>query len=59
MGTAREHFGYDPEKAGKQTARDMKNGKISKEELKKRYEDAKFRGQGEEFKKGYAGGASE
>ncbi|NLV26595.1 MAG: hypothetical protein GXY48_05450 [Methanomicrobiales archaeon] len=53
MGSAREHFGHDPRAAGRQAAKDMKEGRIDKNELKARYEDAKFIGCGEDFKEGY------
>ncbi|MCP4363725.1 MAG: hypothetical protein GY800_00250 [Planctomycetes bacterium] len=59
MGRAAEHFGHDPKEAGKKAAKDISEGKISKDELKEKYKDAKFRGQGDDFKKGYAEGADE
>ena len=59
MGRAAEHFGHDAKEAGKQAARDLVDGKITKEELGQKYEDAKFRGDGERFKEGYAQGAAE
>lgn len=43
MGTAREHFGHDPKEAGKKAAKDLAEGRITKEE----------------FKEGYAEGASQ
>lgn len=57
MGRATQHYGYDPEKEGEKAAEDIADGKITKEELKEMYKDAKFREQGEDFKKGYAKGA--
>ena len=48
---------YDPKKDGEKAAEDIADGKITKEELMEQYKDAKFRGQGEEFKEGYAKGA--
>ena len=57
MGRAAEHFGHDPEKAGEKAADDLVSGKITKEQFKEMYADAKFRGDGEAFKKGYAKGA--
>lgn len=57
MGRAKQHFGYDPEKAGEKAAQDIADGKITKEKLIERYKDAKSGDQGEDFKKGYAKGA--
>lgn len=57
MGNSRKHFGHDPAKAGKKAGKQMREGKISKDELKKRYQEAKDIGYGEEFKTGYAEGA--
>ncbi|MBE9594657.1 MAG: hypothetical protein IMF19_14395 [Proteobacteria bacterium] len=48
---------YNPEKDGEEAAEDIAEGEITKEELIEKYKDAKFRGQGEAFKKGYAKGA--
>ena len=59
MGGARQHFGHDPKEEGRQAAHAVAEGRMSKEELKERYKDAKFRGDGDRFKEGYAGGAGE
>ena len=58
MGRAAEHFGHDPKEAGKKAAKDLKEGKITKEEFKDKCRQAKDIGYGKEFKKGYAEEAS-
>lgn len=50
---------HNTKNEGKNSAKDMASGKIDKKELHERYADAKFRGEGKEFKEGYAEGASE
>lgn len=57
MGRSAEHFGHDPREAGKKAADDLVAGRITKEQFKELYADAKFRGDGEAFKEGYAEGA--
>ena len=58
MGRAAEHFGHDPKEAGKKAAKDLKEGKITKEEFKDKYQQAKDINYGKEFKKGFAEEAS-
>ena len=57
MGRAAEHFGHDPAKAGEKAARDVADGKITRKELRDKYQQAKDIGYGDDFKQGYAKGA--
>lgn len=52
-------FGYDGEREGEHAARELIEGRISKEELRERYGLAKDAGQGEEFRRGYSRGTQE
>lgn len=52
-------FGYQGRREGAQAAKDLLEGKITKEEFREKYGLAKDAGQGEEFKEGYASQVSE
>ena len=54
-------YGFSPHQAGVQAAHDMADGKIDKDNLIRQYKDHKAgpEGAGEDFKTGYAHGASQ
>jgi hypothetical protein len=47
-------FGYQGKRAGAKAAKDLKEGKISREEFRERYQTAIDAGLEDEFKEGYA-----
>ncbi|GEM_PF-2217272 len=58
MGTPKEGFGYDAKEEGKKAAKDIRKGKITKQDVHDKYKKTKEDGQGEEFKEGYAEGSN-
>lgn len=57
MGRPAGHFGHDPQAAGQRAAEEVAAGRMTTDELKERYKEAKDMGYGEEFQAGYAEGA--